>query len=291
MSDRNAALRRELENLGDRHDAETAVHDQRLLNITPETGAFLAVLVRACRAQRILEIGTSNGYSTLWLAEAAHATGGEVTTVEHRPAKAALARATFGRAATISAIHLKEGDGGDVLATAAVGAYDFIFLDADRSRYAAGGGAYAGRSRTAPCSSLITRCRTPRKSPRRRGSWRRRRVHVRTGANREGLSSSPAKTAFDAPSPSSGSSGDVGEGARNKAGSRGLPAERDSAMPPRSPSQLLGFRGPIHVDDALNVARPKNKRRSRDGSGDVGGRREIDELGRPQRRPRRCRGS
>jgi predicted O-methyltransferase YrrM len=136
MPDRNAALRRELETLGDRHDAETAVHDQRLLNITPETGAFLAVLVRACRAQRILEIGTSNGYSTLWLAEAAQATGGEVTTVEHRPAKAALARATFGRATTISAIHLKEGDGGDVLAAAAVGAYDFIFLDADRSCYA-----------------------------------------------------------------------------------------------------------------------------------------------------------
>ena len=137
MFDSNATLRRELETLGDRHDAETAAHDQRLLNITPDTGAFLAVLVRACRAQRILEIGTSNGYSTLWLAEAAHATGGEVTTVEHQSAKAALARATFARATAIAAIHLKEGDGGDVLTAAAAGEYDFIFLDADRSRYTA----------------------------------------------------------------------------------------------------------------------------------------------------------
>jgi predicted O-methyltransferase YrrM len=137
MSHPNAALRRELETLGDRHDAQTLAHDQRLLNITPDTGAFLGVLARACRAQRILEIGTSNGYSTLWLAEAAHATGGHVTTVEHRPAKAALARATFARAAGVAPIDLKESDGGDVLVAAEVGEYDFIFLDADRSHYAA----------------------------------------------------------------------------------------------------------------------------------------------------------
>ena len=136
MSDVNAALRRELEALGDRHDAETAAHDERLLNITPDTGAFLGVLVRACRAQRILEIGTSNGYSTLWLAEAAQATGGQVTTVEHSTAKTALARATFARATAIAPIHLKEVDGGDLLAGATAGEFDFIFLDADRARYA-----------------------------------------------------------------------------------------------------------------------------------------------------------
>lgn len=136
MSHPNAELRRELEALGDRHDAETVAHDERLLNITPDTGAFLAVLVRACRAQRILEIGTSNGYSTLWLAEAARATGGHVTTVERRRAKAVLARATFARATAIATIDLKEMDGGDVLTAATAGEYDFIFLDADRGQYA-----------------------------------------------------------------------------------------------------------------------------------------------------------
>ncbi len=137
MSHPNAALLRELEALGDRHDAQTHVHDERLLNITPDTGAFLSVLVRACRARRILEIGTSNGYSTLWLAEAARATGGEVTTVEHRPEKAALARATFARAIGVAPIWLEVADGGAVLAAASVGGCDFIFLDADRARYVA----------------------------------------------------------------------------------------------------------------------------------------------------------
>jgi predicted O-methyltransferase YrrM len=136
MSHPNAALRRELESLGDRHDAQALAHDERLLNITPDTGAFLGVLVRACRARRILEIGTSNGYSTLWLAEAAWATGGQVITVERRPAKAALARATFARAAAVAPIQLEVADGGAVLAGTAPGACDFIFLDADRAQYA-----------------------------------------------------------------------------------------------------------------------------------------------------------
>ena len=137
MSQLNAALLRELEALGDRHDAQTHVHDERLLNITPDTGVFLSVLVRACRARRVLEIGTSNGYSTLWLAEAAGATGGKVTTVEHQPAKAALARATFARAVGIAPIQLEVADGGAVLAAAAAGSCDFIFLDADRAQYEA----------------------------------------------------------------------------------------------------------------------------------------------------------
>ena len=137
MPDPNAALRSELEALGDRHDAQTPEHDERLLNITPDTGAFLGVLVRACRPGRILEIGTSNGYSTLWLAEAAAAAGGRITTVEHRPAKAALARATFARASGLAPISLEVDDAGDVLGRAAAGAWDFIFLDADRVHYAA----------------------------------------------------------------------------------------------------------------------------------------------------------
>lgn len=41
-----------------------------MLNITCDTGAFLSILVRATLARRLLEIGTSNGYSMLWLAEA-----------------------------------------------------------------------------------------------------------------------------------------------------------------------------------------------------------------------------
>jgi predicted O-methyltransferase YrrM len=133
----NAALLRELEALGEAHDTRTSDRAERLLNITPETGAFLALLVRASRARRILELGTSNGYSTVWLAEAARATGGQVTTVEHLRAKAALARATFARAVALAPIALEEADAGAVLTRAPADAWDFIFLDADRAEYAA----------------------------------------------------------------------------------------------------------------------------------------------------------
>lgn len=85
----------ELEQFGKRNDASTLERAQCMLNITRDTGKFLAVLVRATLAQRILEIGTSNGYSTLWLTRAARAIGGSVTTVEFSEYKVRLAFANF----------------------------------------------------------------------------------------------------------------------------------------------------------------------------------------------------
>jgi len=132
----NAALLAELAAAGEAHDARTARRDERLLNVTPDTGAFLAILVRATRATRILELGTSNGYSTIWLAEAAADVGGRVTTVEILPAKAELARANFERATGLAPIDLHVTDAGRVLAGAPAGAWEFVFLDTDRERYA-----------------------------------------------------------------------------------------------------------------------------------------------------------
>src|SRR5262245_16292952 len=56
--------------------------DQALLAVGPETGRLLNILVKSFRAPNILELGTSFGYSGIWLAEAARATGGRVTTHE-----------------------------------------------------------------------------------------------------------------------------------------------------------------------------------------------------------------
>ncbi len=72
----------ELEEFGKTNDGSNTERPRRMLNITRDTGELLAVLVRATMARRVLEIGTSNGYSTLWLASAARAIGGSVTTVE-----------------------------------------------------------------------------------------------------------------------------------------------------------------------------------------------------------------
>ena len=58
----------ELEQFGRDNDRATAERPRKMLNITRDTGEFLAVLVRATLARRVLEIGTSNGYSTLFLA-------------------------------------------------------------------------------------------------------------------------------------------------------------------------------------------------------------------------------
>jgi hypothetical protein len=72
-------LKAEPERFGEANDAATNGRPRRMLNITRDTGEFLAVLVRATAARRVLEIGTSNGYSTLWLAGAVRDIGGSVT--------------------------------------------------------------------------------------------------------------------------------------------------------------------------------------------------------------------
>jgi predicted O-methyltransferase YrrM len=106
-----------------------------MLNITRDTGEFLSVLVRATVARRVLEIGTSNGYSTLWLADAARAIGGAVTTVEFAEYKVGLASATFTRSGLSPFITLVHDDAGRLLQRSDPSAYDLIFLDSERPEY------------------------------------------------------------------------------------------------------------------------------------------------------------
>src|SRR2546429_7661876 len=119
----------ELEQFGQTNDASTVERTRRMLNITRDTGEFLAVLVRATVARRVLEIGTSNGYSTLWLADAARAVGGAVTTIEAAAYKVGLATQNFARSGLASCITLVHDDAGLVLGRAADGAFDLVFLD------------------------------------------------------------------------------------------------------------------------------------------------------------------
>jgi predicted O-methyltransferase YrrM len=130
-----SALLDELAAFGDAHDGIEANRSTRMLNITPDTGEFLAVLVKATRARHILEIGTSNGYSTLWLADAAASVDGAVTTIELAADKIALARQNFTRAGLLDRIDQRAGDAGTVLATLPDAAFDLLFLDSKRSAY------------------------------------------------------------------------------------------------------------------------------------------------------------
>ncbi|MGH7306766.1 MAG: O-methyltransferase [Candidatus Rokuibacteriota bacterium] len=129
------ALLAELEQFGKSNDGSTSERPRRMLNITRDTGELLAVLVRATMARRVLEIGTSNGYSTLWLASAARAIGGSVTTVEHSEYKIELATANFARSGLADYISLLREDAGRVLQHAGDGAFDLVFLDSERTEY------------------------------------------------------------------------------------------------------------------------------------------------------------
>lgn len=125
----------ELERFGTENDRNSRERSKRMLNITRDTGEFLSVLVRATNARRVLEIGTSNGYSTLWLADACTATGGTVTSVELDHHKLQLAGENFERSGLTSLITLVSGNAADFLATTADSSYDLIFLDSERTEY------------------------------------------------------------------------------------------------------------------------------------------------------------
>jgi len=79
----------ELERFGKANDGVNAERPRPMLNITRDTGDFLAVLVRATVARGVLEIGASNGYSTLWLASAEGAIEGLVTNATSHAAEVA----------------------------------------------------------------------------------------------------------------------------------------------------------------------------------------------------------
>lgn len=106
---------------------------QRLRQIPPETGKFLALLLANSPAGDIIEVGTSAGYSTLWLSLAAQATGRRVTTFEVLPKKVELARETFRVAGVEHVVDLIAGD-----VRKHIGKFDqiaFFFLDAEKEIY------------------------------------------------------------------------------------------------------------------------------------------------------------
>ena len=121
---------------GRAHDAARPDRLDRLRNVEPDTARLLAVLVRAASARRLLELGTSNGYSTLWLADAARSIGGGLVTVDLDPARTAQARAHLADVGLERFVELRTEDAADTLRGAAEASWDMIFLDAERSAYA-----------------------------------------------------------------------------------------------------------------------------------------------------------
>ncbi len=135
VPDKLDRLLRELERFGAENDAQATGRPQKMLTITRETGEFLLLLIRATKVARVLEIGTSNGYSTLWLALAVQPLNGRVTTLEKSAYKDGLARANFARSEMQPWIENELGDAGEFLKQQPRDAFDFVFLDSERGEY------------------------------------------------------------------------------------------------------------------------------------------------------------
>ena len=120
---------------GEVHDGRAGSRAEKRLNITPDTGRFLYQLSRSRRARITLEIGTSNGFSTVWLALAALAQRGKVISVDHSAHKTAMARANLQAFGVDQLVSLRTDDAFAVLADAEDESVDLLFLDADRQRY------------------------------------------------------------------------------------------------------------------------------------------------------------
>ncbi len=118
----------------DEHDRDNGTpHLERLRQITPDTGRFIALWAAAAPAGAMIEIGTSAGYSALWLAQACRISGRSLTTFEILPEKARLARATFARTRVTDVVHLVEGD--FLAHVDEIEDVGFCFLDAEKDVY------------------------------------------------------------------------------------------------------------------------------------------------------------
>ena len=116
------------------HDQAYSDRLSRYRNIEPESAELLNVLIRTQQSKRILEIGTSTGYSTLWLAHAAESTSAKITTLEIDATRSELARKNAIDFSLDHVIEFLVTDAQDYLSKTTE-QFDFILLDAERDAY------------------------------------------------------------------------------------------------------------------------------------------------------------
>jgi len=108
--------------------------DDLLLSVGREAGILLYLLATGAQSRRILELGTSYGYSTVWLAAAARATRGKVMSLELRDFKIEYARQALTRAGLSTRVEFHEGDCLETLKKLP-GPFDFVLLDVWKDLY------------------------------------------------------------------------------------------------------------------------------------------------------------
>ena len=136
IDERTRAVMARLEARDTAERAREAPRAERLRQVTPDFGRFLHTLVLASKPRTVAEVGTSGGYSTLWLATAARHLGAMVTTLEIDPVKVELATATVRDAGLGGTVAIAAGDAFAWL-RARREPVDFVFLDAEKEDYLA----------------------------------------------------------------------------------------------------------------------------------------------------------
>ena len=105
-------------------------------NVARSTGNFLNMLIKMVNAQNVVEIGTSNGYSGIWLAKALKETGGHLTTIEFYEKRKVLAEENFKTCGVMDIITTQEGSAIGILERMPEDeVIDFAFIDANKSQY------------------------------------------------------------------------------------------------------------------------------------------------------------
>ncbi len=122
---------KQLEKQGRANDAQETDRSRKVFNLLPETAKLVSILARSSRAKHVLEIGTSNGYSTIWLAASVAPAGGSVISIDRLPEKHKLARENLLHVGLLKSVDLRCGDATEIV-TSLPGPFDFVFFDADR---------------------------------------------------------------------------------------------------------------------------------------------------------------
>jgi caffeoyl-CoA O-methyltransferase len=119
--------------------ADRSITDENLppISVSANQGKFLNVLAKACRAKKILEIGTLAGYSTIWMARALPEDG-KLISLEYDPHHARVAKNNIERAGLSNVVDVRIGKAIDLLPQLQAnneGPFDMIFIDADKPPY------------------------------------------------------------------------------------------------------------------------------------------------------------
>jgi predicted O-methyltransferase YrrM len=127
-------LLHEIETRGLENDARATEHARKMLNLEPASAQLLSILVRSSGVTRALEFGTSNAYSTIWLAWSLAPAGGRIISIDRNPDKHVMARENLRRANFLDRVELRTGDAAEIVRQL-TGPFDLVFLDADRRKF------------------------------------------------------------------------------------------------------------------------------------------------------------